>query len=250
MSKLIIEQALQHAIAVNNLHLTTLQGGNVNLFIVTLARQIPYCHSRVLFPNMFGRNVRIHNITYTNNQYTNVDWAQQANHFSPHQYVNLQTYLNYSLQDPLLNVLKLADCGFAKFYILQLQSHITGFRLYPGATYSQLHGANAFFNYLGNTMSAATANINRIIAQNRIQELEINSRNLLDSNLIYGQSNNTMMGPFADIDVSIHYLISGPFNSASLKAQLGLNGPYEDLVDGQQTTIWDLDVSIESDPKG
>ena len=274
MSKLIIEKALQQAIATNNLHKVALTGGNEDLFTRPMVNYIPSCYEQVRTyrPPIFGgwRNIDLVKFHSTpvevkpiirNVKDSNIDWALEAKHYTPHQRISdLESYKQWSVGGCVKDILKLVDCRFEKFYILQLQTHITQIILLPGSTYQDLKDIFRFFpiylNY--NDIVGANNNLIRIVAENRITELEDYSRDRLDRNLLCGHIPQTIYDPIAHIDVTIHYFISGPFEHSDLFPRLTVpngvkrldpNIPLEDQVGGPgQTPTWDIDVSIESDP--
>jgi len=116
-----------------------------------------------------------------------------------------------------------------------------------------------FRKYLHKTNEvSARANINLITVQNRIFELEQYSRQLLDANLICGHIPRTIRTVEAKVDVTIHYLINGPFKYKELYPRLidttnpftlDPTIPFEKQVGlGNPISAWDIDVSIASDP--
>jgi len=255
MSKVMIEAALVNAIATHGLHNVALMGGNENAFTIPMSHHIPFCFSQVGVPNPFGGGEIIDNITYTNATRHVVDWALEAKHFTPHQMAGLLTYKHWSVGGCIKDICKLIDCHFDTFYIVQLQTHVTQFNLIGGAIYPQLLNIFPLFGNLSqHTVVAANTNITRIIAQNRIHELEVYSRHRLDSNLICNHIPQHIVTPIANIDVTIHYLISGPFFFHDiyprLAAVLDPARAFEDQVGGKpgQIATWDIDVSIASDP--
>ncbi len=281
MSKLIIEQALKQAIAANNLHQIALTGGNENLFTRPMVNFIPNCYAQVRTyrPPAFGgyRGIDLVKFHYEQPRERpviqeantpDIDWALEAKHFTPYQKKELNRfnprrylgYLEYSLSGPIEDALKLVDCGFEKFYILQLQTYITGFNLLT-CTYTQLVKKYPLFHkYLRATKEAsARTKINDIVTQNWIVELERYSRQLLDTNLICGHIPKTISTVEANVDVTLHYLISGPFYYKDLyprlinktnKFPLDPTKPFEKQV-GLKNPIpaWDIDISIASNPR-
>lgn len=267
MSKKIIEQALIKAINKNNQHEVSLHGGKELAFTTNMAGNIVACYDEVGIPN-HGGNERVDLVKYSNSSRRQIKWALEAKHFTPHQKKELNRfnprrylgYLEYSLSGPIEDTLKLVDCGFEKFYILQLQTHITGFNLLT-YTYLQLVSKYPLFRkYLHATSeTSARTNINLIITQNRIVELEKYSRKLLDANLICGHIPKTISTVEADVDVTLHYLINGPFYYKDLYSRLidrknrfslDPTVPFEKQV-GLKNPIpaWDIDVWIESGPE-
>jgi hypothetical protein len=254
MTKIIIEQTLRQAITAGNLHFHAIQGGNENKFTQAMGAFVLNLFPQVQVPNPFGGNEVIDLIEYNNPEEEFNEVAIEAKHYTPHQNATLPNYLNYSLSGPIKDVLKLVDCGFEKFYILQLQTHITGFNLLGGASYAQLKKVFPLFGYLSLiNVAEANANIHRIIMQNRIEELEDLSRQKLDLYLFCDHLPTTIHTTIADIDVIVHYLISGPFYRRDLlpriQDQLGPDGPYERKVGGPgQIPAMDIDISIVTTP--
>lgn len=255
MTKLIIGQALTNAIGANGLHHIALNGGSENAFSIPMVNYIPFCFPQVQVPNPHGGSENIDNITYINAARQNVEWALEAKHFTPHQMGTLIGYQHWSVGGCIIDILKLIDCGFQKFYIVQLQTEVTQFSLLAGTTYNQLcNQYQAFPKYISKlNVAAANKNIHRVVAQNRIQELEIYSRQRLDSNLICDHLPLTITSPIAIVDVTLHYLVSGPFYYTNLYPRLAalLNPalPFEGQVGERgQVPTWDVDVSIASNP--
>ena len=250
-----IEQAIHHAINIGNLHIQGLGGGTEDRFTKPMGGFILHCFPQVTVPNPFGGEEIIDNITYLAPGMQEVDWALEAKHYTPHQGVTLQAYLRYSVGGCIKDILKLIDCGFQKFYIVQLQTHITQFHLLGTATYEQLYNVfPAFRKYISNIDTTdANINIQRAVNQNRIHELEVYSRQRPDAHLICGHLPFNVTTLIANINVTLHYLISGPFFYTNLYPRLAavLNPalPFEGQVGGGGLMpTWDLDVSIASGP--
>lgn len=148
-----------------------------------------------------------------------VDWALEVKHYTPHQ----SSYKSYSVGDCVKDVLKLADCGFQKYYILQIQTYITQFSL-KACKYADFVKKYPIFEYLHKTDEAkAQKNISKITPFKRMH-MEMNSRNILDRNLIKGEIViPTIKSSIADIDVKVIYLISGPFNYRAVKTNTSID---------------------------
>lgn len=269
MSKRLIEAALVSAIAHGGIHRTILSAvvghPRKNLFIIPMAPLLPNCSSRVHVSYPFGGAKVIDLISFlypdaNGNQSVNIDasgrdinWGLEARHFSPHQAASLRTYHKDSLTGPICDLLKLIDCGFKKMYIVQLQTEVVDFTIHPPFTYAQLLKDFPFVNWLGKTEPAARSNILRIAAQHRITALEAESRHKLDSNLIYGNVPGLVTDPIADIEVKIHYLISGPFYRTALVPRLEVQGYDPGLHSCEEQAVGEgrvltANVQIESDP--
>ena len=254
MTKVLIEDALKRAINLGNLFVQGLGGGTEDRFTKPMGGFILHCFPQVTVLNPFGGEEIIDNITYIAADMQMVDWALEAKHYTPHQAITLQTYLRNSVGGCIKDILKLIDCRFQKFYIVQLQTHVTQFNLIAGATYEQLyHVFPAFSKYISNLNAIeANNNLQRAVNQYRIPELEVYSRQRLDTNLICGHLPFNVTTLIANINVTIHYLISGPFIYTNLHPRLAgiLNPalPFESQVGGGGLVpTWNVDVSIESD---
>jgi len=270
MTKILIENALRHVILANNLHDLTLRNGRVhqreNQFTIPMAPLGPNCWEQVTIYTLFGDRKIIDLVCFANPipngrkpvirdaRNPNIICALEAKHYSPHQSGTLLTYLRYSVGGCIKDILKLVDCGFAKFYILQIQTHVTNYKLLGGATFGQMLLVFPFLQYyVGATPAAAAANMNQIIAQNRIVELERYSRQHLDRNLRIGNISQLVISTIASVDLTIHYLISGPFYYTNLYPRLAAvldpALPFEGQVGGGGLIpTWDVDVLIASDP--
>jgi len=273
MSKLIIEEALKKAIDENNLYKTALKGGNEVQFTTKMSSYVIACFYEVGVPN-HAKNEIIDLVKFKDRTRKIIRWAVEAKHYTPFQRGKLRInapnnprgvigYLEYSLNGPISDILKLIDCGFKEFYIIQLQTQILPFTLKSGKSYQQLLTEFPLFGYISkkskNNEVNARNKINKVINQNWIGELETYSRQVLDENLIYNNVSQVVTSSVADIDVLIHYLISGPFEYKELYPRL-LNSanahpldpvkPFENQV-GLKSPIktWQIDVSIASDPK-
>jgi len=267
MTKILIENALRQVIVNKNMHEIALRDGHVhqreNKFTGPMAPLLPNCWAQVKTTYPFGRYKNIDLVSFlvpvTNGEKPknisgsspNIKWALEAKHYSPHQNATLQTFLNYSLYGPVSDLFKLIDCGFKKNYILQLQTEITDFTIHPYSSYITLMNTFPFFSiYLGVTEPTARANIATIVAQNRLQELEQFSRNALDQNLIYNNMSSDVRDKVADVKVTIHYLISGPFDRVSLVRRLNRQGynpscPYRDQAI-ERKQVFKAKLQIES----
>jgi hypothetical protein len=269
MSKKLIEKALKQAITDENLHELTLHLGSVyqreNKFTSPMALLLPNCYAQAETQNLYNQNTIIDLVSFvkpakiSNNLIPDatkkgINWALEAKHYCPHQSPGFQSYLNYSLGGALLDLLKLTDCGFNKFYSLQIQTEVTNFTINHPYGYSDLMAAFPFFKpYLGGSVSIARENIARIAAQNRMKELEVFSRAILDKKLICNSMSTTVKDAVAEVDVTIHYLISGPFDRATIVAKMTEqrykpDQSYE-VQAKAKNKVMELDVRIESDPE-
>ncbi len=255
MSKILIEQALRRGIEVNELHRVTLMNGitrqRENSFTNAMVPYITYLFSQVrVYNNKLIDLVKIElskKKKITKEMLHQVEWALEAKHYSPHQ----ANYIPLSLEGPTKDVLKLTDCGFSKFYILQLQTEVVDFTINTGSTYAQFLVEFPFMKYLSKaTKAQAIANIANVgVAPNsRIDALIAASRIRLDANLIYNNIEKVVEGINGKVKVKIHYLISGPFNSEDIRNRLyaaGYNN-VQPLYD-QYNAMPDINVSIQSD---
>jgi hypothetical protein len=270
MSKTTIEIALVNAITHGGLHGSIISAvvghPRKNLLVIPMASFLPDCLSKASVYYPFGGTKIIDLVSFMHPiaigiRPVNIDasgldinWGLEARHFSPHQGALLRTYIKDSLTGPIRDLLKLIDCRFNKMYILQLQTEIVDFTIHPPFTYTDLLHDFSFFNWLGMTEPDARANIATIAAQHRITALETESRLKLDSNLIYGNVPGLVADPIADIRVKIHYLISGPFDRATLVTMLVAQG-YDPLHRSceeqaiEEGRVLTTDVQIESDPE-
>jgi hypothetical protein len=268
MTKILIEDALIKVIANNRLHRITLKNGVKNQrkkrFVRPMASLLPNCIDHVSVYNKYKKRKCIDLVSFQTPSITenpivlddsdfDIKWALMAKHYSPHQDKDLQVYLKESLTGPLLDILNLIDCGFKKLYILQLQTEITSFYIHPPNDYNALLQTFPFIGYLGKTESEARTNLANSARQNRIFELKIFSRKILDNNLICNSITNHVVGSVAEVNVAIHYLISGPFSYTDILPRLAdvynFTQTFANQFEKQRRMPnWNVDVSIASDP--
>jgi hypothetical protein len=220
MAKILIEAALVEAITNSNLHAVTLCNGlnsqRENAFTGAMAPLIP-CWPQVNTYNNYiidlvKIDIEAQPPIITKGLLPQVEWALEAKHYSPHQ----PNYIENSLAGPMNDLLKLTQCRFNRFYILQLQTEVVDFTINMDSNYAAFTLEFPFMNYLSNATEAqARANIGNVglSPNSRIDELIANSRLILDQNLVYDNMQDTVEGDTGSVKVKIHYLISGPFES-------------------------------------